>query len=774
MKGRLWALPTALSIFLVVVAQYDFLTFHTLAEFFAITVSLAMFAFAWTTFEFSRNSFLLFLASGYFWIGSLDLAHTLVYEGMSPAVSGDANVAIQLWVGTRFLEALLLLVAPLFARRELNKSRLLTLFGVIAVCLTIFVFSGHFPTAFVEGTGLTDFKINSEYVIDGILFVSLITLFYRGSEISNEEKSLIALSIVFTMCAELAFTFYVSLYGLSNLVGHILKLFSYWFIFQAIVAINLKKPYADLLNEKRTSTRHLAQIQEQEDRLEAIFNSIPDGIVVADMDNHITSVNRGMEKLFGHTENDLAGRDISVLFESEEEFQRQDQIRFDDQPESNGRPYEVLYHRKDGEIFYGETLGSEIKGRTGELIGFIRVIRDVSEQKYLEAQLRRSQKMEAIGQLTGGLAHDFNNILGIVMGNLEIVKHMISNDEKATGRIDVALAGVKRGADLTRKLLGFSRKETLEARPTSANEIVLKMEELLVGPLTAAINVERYLADDLWLVEVNAGDLQDAIVNLAINARDAMPEGGSLVFETQNKVLDTDYLLQNPAAAAGEFVMISVSDTGHGMTSEIKEKALDPFFSTKETAKGTGLGLSMVYGFVQRSGGHMQIFSEPGEGTTVQLYLPRISDRKTSEAAEKGAQADLPRGDETILVVDDEETMVDVAVAHLEALGYRTLTANSGIQALKALQDHPDIVLLFSDVVMPGKMNGYRLATEALKARPDLKVLLTSGFTGRQENLDDNEDAIHSTLAATLLDKPYTHIGLATAIRHALDQSDKK
>jgi signal transduction histidine kinase/CheY-like chemotaxis protein len=391
------------------------------------------------------------------------------------------------------------------------------------------------------------------------------------------------------------------------------------------------------------------------------------------------------------------------------------------------------------------------------------------QRRQIEEQIRRSQKMEAVGQLTGGIAHDFNNILAIVMGNLELLQRRVSGDEEASRRVETALKGAKRGADLTRKLLGFSRKEAHETKLTSVNELIWNMEELLVKSLTVAINVEHHLADDLWPVEVDPGDFQDAILNLALNARDAMSDGGSLVIETSNKVLDEDYVRRNPQGKAGEFVMLSVSDTGHGMTPEVRERVLEPFFSTKEEGKGTGLGLGMVYGFVQRSKGHMKIYSEPGEGTTIRIYLSRAHEEGESEGKEP-AQADLPRGSETILVVDDEEHLVDIAVSHLEGLGYRTVTANGGMQALEVLQGDADIDLLFSDVIMPGGMDGYELAKQAIEKRPNLKVLLTSGFTKKREELNNEDKAVYAKLATNLLSKPYNQSELALSVRRVLDE----
>ncbi len=394
---------------------------------------------------------------------------------------------------------------------------------------------------------------------------------------------------------------------------------------------------------------------------------------------------------------------------------------------------------------------------------------DTTDRRQLEEQFRRTHKMEAVGQLTGGIAHDFNNILGIVMGNLEIIEQMVKGDEKISGRVATALRGARRGAELTRKLLGFSSRESHEAVTASVNEIVHSMDELLTKSLTVAVGIEHNLADDLWSVKADPGDLQDAILNLALNAHDAMPDGGILKIETSNNVLDENYVKRNPGSRVGEFVMLSLSDNGEGMSEKVKERVLEPFFSTKEEGRGSGLGLSMVYGFVQRSEGHIHICSELGKGTTVSLYLPRAAEEEKKGLEEEAIDIEMLRGDETILVVDDEEALTDIAVLYLEELGYKTLSAHNGEQALEVLNENKDIDMLFTDVIMPGKLDGYQLAVTAQKNRSNLKVLITSGFTKKKEDIFNPDDPLYTKLSDNLLNKPYNQAELAMAVRNVLD-----
>lgn len=432
--------------------------------------------------------------------------------------------------------------------------------------------------------------------------------------------------------------------------------------------------------------------------------------------------------------------------------------------------FEYWVKSKDGEELCVSINGVPVFDETGDFAGYRGNGSDITRAKQLESQVRRAQKMEAVGQLTGGIAHDFNNILAIIQGNLELLEEMAIGDEKALDRINKAQKGATRGVDITKKLLGFSRKGTEEFNQTAVNSFIRNIEELISKSLTASINVETHLAEDLWAVSIDPGDLEDSILNLSLNARDAMPDGGTLVIETSNTILDDEYVRQNQLEQTGEFVMISVSDTGSGMDETIKNKVLEPFFTTKGHGKGTGLGLSMVYGFVQRSNGHLKIYSEVGKGTTIRLYLPRAKNSVDDAiAAVPETKNILPKGSETILVVDDEEDLRDVAATYLEHLGYTIMLADSSEDALAVLENGHDVDLVFSDVVMPGKLDGYQLALRVQKQYPELKFLLTSGFTKKQAELNSGGNTYLVSLNKEMLSKPYNMAELALALRHSLD-----
>lgn len=431
---------------------------------------------------------------------------------------------------------------------------------------------------------------------------------------------------------------------------------------------------------------------------------------------------------------------------------------------------EVHSHRMDGSQLWETVSISSIVGPKHEITHFLVLKDDISDLRQAEEKIRHAQKMEAVGELTGGIAHDFNNILGIVQGNLEILNDLLKNDEKAQSRIQSALKGTTRGADLTRKLLNFSRKEMEGTKRISISSHIRDMEDFLIKSLTVLVDVNFRLDKEVWLVDLDPGDLQDTIVNLTLNARDAMPEGGSLTIETGNKVLEEEYLQRNPLGKTGDFVMLTVSDTGHGMNSETKDRVMEPFFTTKELGKGTGLGLSMVYGFVQRSGGHLKIYSEEGIGTTFRLYFPRAKQSSEQKVGAKEAFDILPSGTEKILIVDDENDLCEIAAFYLEELGYKTVKANDGQQALDILSSGHDIDVLFSDVVMPGGLDGYQLASTVHDLHPDLKILLASGYTKKKTEISGGDNKYMFNLVERLLSKPYNQAELSVAIRDAIDR----
>ena len=407
-----------------------------------------------------------------------------------------------------------------------------------------------------------------------------------------------------------------------------------------------------------------------------------------------------------------------------------------------------------------ERLEARVQARTAALE------QQIAEREAAEAKIRQMQKMESVGQLTGGIAHDFNNMLAVVIGSLEMARRRVDEPTRVVGFLASAEEGAKRAAQLVSRLLAFSRQQPLAPRALEVNQFVAGMSELLRRTIGERVVVETALAPDLRRCFVDAIELENAILNLAVNARDAMPEGGRLTIATSNAALDALYVKHHPEATIGDYVLVTVEDSGTGMPREVIERAFDPFYTTKGVGRGTGLGLSQVYGFVKQSGGHVTIYSEVGHGTTIRLYLPRCADGAEIEVPDRehGDTAHA-KGEEIVLVVEDEPGVRHVSVDGLRELGYTVMQAPDPRAALSLIAVTPRLDLLFTDVVMPD-MTGPQLAAEAKALRPDLRVVFTTGYA-RNVMLQDNETGG----AAAMLPKPFTLRQLGAKVREALDRA---
>jgi PAS domain S-box-containing protein len=435
---------------------------------------------------------------------------------------------------------------------------------------------------------------------------------------------------------------------------------------------------------------------------------------------------------------------------------------------ARGPIHEMRHRRKDGSLFDVETSVRPIEfdGRPAIMATAWNITeRKAAEQarRTAEVQLRQSQKMEAVGQLTGGIAHDFNNILTVILANADALQEEEDLDPGLVTRLEQIAQAVQRASGLTRQLLAFSRKQPLHPQPTDINKLVATTGRLLRRALGEPIEIDSILADDLWRVNIDRAQLETALVNLCVNARDAMPGGGRLLIETRNLVLDEDYVARNPDATVGDFAMLAVTDAGTGIAPEVLAKVFEPFFTTKDVGKGTGLGLSMVYGFIKQSNGHLTIHSEVGRGTSIKLYLPR-SDHMQEEAAVRESPP-MPGGAERILVVEDDPQVCASVVRQLQSLGYAVDQAPDGAAGIAAFQaaSRP-YDLLLTDVVMPGPLNGKALASEVTRQWPDTKIVFMSGYS-------DDVISHHGRLDAgvLLLAKPFRTSDLAQIVRRALD-----
>ena len=432
--------------------------------------------------------------------------------------------------------------------------------------------------------------------------------------------------------------------------------------------------------------------------------------------------------------------------------------------------YDVTHqHRAESALqALNETLEQRVGLRTTELAEALRKLQHESaEREVAQAALRQAQRMESLGQLTGGVAHDFNNLLQVISGNLQLLRREVAGNERAEKRVQSAIGGVTRGAKLASQLLAFGRRQPLEPKVIDIGRFIKGMDDMLRRALGEEIELETVVSGGLWNTLVDPGQIENAILNLGINARDAMPGGGKLTIEAGNAMLDADYARLHDDVQPGQYVLVGVTDTGTGIPAELLDRVFEPFFSTKPEGKGTGLGLSMVYGFVKQSGGHVKIYSEPGQGTTIKIYLPRVHQAEDALADETAAP--VRGGTETVLVVEDDDEVRETAVGLLADLGYRVLKAREAMGALSVIESGVPIDVLFTDVVMPGPLRSPELARKARERLPRLAVLFTSGYT---ENAIVHGGRLDR--GVELLSKPYTREALARKIRHVLANQEQQ
>ena len=515
---------------------------------------------------------------------------------------------------------------------------------------------------------------------------------------------------------------------------------------------------------RKAAEQHLEQMEGQ---YRGLLEAAPDAMVVVNQAGEIVLVNVQAEKQFGYRRDELLGQRVTnIIPEGFAERLVTDATRSkaDALAQEIGTGIELSARRKNGETFPIEIMLSPLASADGILV--TAAIRDISVRKVSEEQLRQSQKMEAVGQLTGGIAHDFNNILFVILANTDALLEEESFSPGVADRLGQIDKAVQRAADLTRQLLAFSRKQPLRPQLTDLNDLVTDTGKLLRRSLGTQIEIDAVLAEDLYVVNVDRSQFETALVNLSINARDAMPGGGRLLIETRNVTLDEEYCAFNAGAVPGDYAMLAVTDAGEGIPQSMLNKVFEPFFTTKDVGKGTGLGLSMVYGFIKQSNGHVSIYSEVGLGTSVRLFLPRHEG--TVEAAVHDGKTLAPGGSEHILVVEDEPQVRANVVRQLKSLGYSVVDASDGAAGIAAFEAAlPPYDLLLSDVVMPGPVSGKLLGAEVARRWPRTKVVFMSGFTEissvRHGRLDEG---------SMLLSKPFRKADLARMIRQALDTAD--
>jgi len=525
---------------------------------------------------------------------------------------------------------------------------------------------------------------------------------------------------------------------------------------QTEFATSLLKIYAARAAAELIRQRNDAKMRDQA----ALLDQTHDAVIVTDLDQHILYSNKATEELYGWSKVEALGKRLADLI-------LENPLDLDSAVAEIERCGQWVgrqrHRRRDGGVITVQGTCTLVPGKQRRPPYIISTYADISQFMKMEIQLQQSQRLEALGQLTGGIAHDFNNLLTVILGNTEALVDKLYDQPRLRALADLSRTAAQRGATLTHRLLTFARRQKLEPSAIDIGMLLRGMHELLGRTLGENIDISVRINPHIGLARVDSVQLESAILNLCINARDAMPEGGDLTIEAANVEIDSDYNIINPDAFVGEYVMVAISDTGHGIPPEYLDRIFDPFFTTKEFGKGTGLGLSMVYGFIKQSSGHIKIYSEQGSGTTIRMYIPR-ADRTDVVSSEPKEDSILLTGDECILLVEDDTLVREYADGLLQSLGYRVIAARNGSQALEILGGDNQIDLLFTDIVMPGGINGRELSEAALKLRPELKILFTSGYT---ENAALHQGYLDPGFH--LLSKPYRRVQLAAKVRATLD-----
>jgi PAS domain S-box-containing protein len=509
----------------------------------------------------------------------------------------------------------------------------------------------------------------------------------------------------------------------------------------------------------------LARLRISEERFRLLVQGVTDyAIFMLDPEGHVTNWNLGAQRIHGYAADEIIGRHFSQFYTEADRRSEKPAAALDTARRVGRFDFEGWRVRRDGNKFWASVVIDPIHDEAGRLIGFAKITRDLTEKRATEEQLRQAQRMEVVGQLTGGVAHDFNNLLTAIIGNLEMLATVLPADGAGTRYANGALRAALRGSRLTQQLLAFSRRQEIRPQLVNINSLLQETLTLCQRTLGEGIEVEMHLQPDIWTCFADPTQFGAAILNLAGNSRDAMDLSGRLTIATENITAGGSGI----DLSAGEYVVVSVSDSGCGMSTEVLARAFEPFYTTKDVGKGTGLGLSQVYGFAKQSGGTARIESRTGFGTTVRIYLPRKDGLPAEQDGPAEELSTAPTAQATVLVVEDDPDVREMIVAMLSELGYRTLAAQTGPEALALLRCENNIDLLFTDIVMPAGMSGIDLARAATRLRSDLKILLTSGYAGAMR------EALSEGAEFPLLAKPYRAPTLERKLRETLGQGPQQ
>lgn len=871
----------------MVVDIASYLVFHNVVELFSVMVSLSIFALGWNAYDLNRDRHALFLSVAFLAIGLIDFMHILGYHGMPQFITPNVtNKATQFWIAARFLSAIVFLgsvfVSVESTGRWLSKSFLMA----SAVTLSALVFIGiiyfpdSLPAAFIDGVGLTPFKIVSEYVIIFLLVLTA-AIYWRRLSLGGDRLMQYYLA-AFILCifSELAFTLYKSAFDSYNMLGHIYKIIAFCMIYKAIFVAAIRKPYdelsvsnAELLQnrdmlshiintipqaifwkdsdciylgcnqvfarkagienprdivglsdfdlpwsreetegyraddmevmESGKGKRHIIETQRQldglaiwidttkialtdragtiygvlgvfdditeqkqaqetlqrsEERHRSILQTALSGYWLTDLQGNLLEVNESYCRMSGYSEEELLTMSISDLDVIEADGDTSSHVQ---KIMTHGSDrFESRHRRKDGTVFDVEvsTTFQPIEG--GRIVVFLR---DITHNHKLEEQLRQSQKMEAIGLLAGGIAHDFNNILTVIMGYCSLLSMTPHTDSFENEALEHLNSAAERAAQLTRSLLAFSHKQVMDPKPIYLNDVVQQVQKFLIRIIGEDITLKSIFSDATLKVMADAGQIEQVLMNLATNARDAMPGGGTLTIETGAQEIDDSFVANHGYGIPGRYAVMSVSDTGIGMNEETRNKIFEPFFTTKEVGRGTGLGMGIVYGIVTQHNGFVYVYSEPGKGTAFKIYIPLL-DKNETVGIIKVAAKQPHGGNETILVVEDDPSIRRLVETLLVRSGYKVLLAENGQEGVDAfIVNRSRIKLILMDMIMP-KKSGIEAYREIKPALGEIKVIFISGYT------DDFIRSRGELEAGTdLIMKPLKPTDLLRKVREMLD-----
>ena len=855
----------------------NFLFFHTFTELISITIMWAIFILVWNTRSTIDNYAVLFLGIAFAFVGFVDLLHTITYKGMGVVPGNDPNMPTQFWIASRYLQSFSMLAAPLLLYRRPRPYTVLFLFAAITLFLVVLVFRGAFPDCFIEGTGLTPFKKGSEYFIITILAVTMVLFYLRREEFDPHIFRLILLSIAASIISELSFTFYVSVYGLSNFIGHCFKIIAVLFLYKAVIEVGIAHPFRLFLYKLKRKDQEL---RASEERFRTMFYEHNAIILQINQETgEIIDANKAATKFYGYTVEQLRrmtiqdintlsaeeiaeyltatvergnnsfigyhriangeirtvevhstlipSEDINSLFSiihditEREQAQRQlndffeqplvihliagfdgviyringgwektlgytsqdsldtmciDYVHPDDRAatlsefsrltEGNSiLKFENRYRHKNGT--YRILLWSATPSVNEKLIYATAVdITDRNkaerEQKKLAVQLQQSQKMEAIGTLAGGIAHDFNNILAAIIGYAEMARDGSVEGLPVGDDIEQILQGGYRARDLVKQILTFSRQSEIPPRPLQPALVVGEAIDLLRSSLPSTILIEPNIDSNVGTILADPTQIHQIVMNLGTNAFHAMEvDGGTLTIILREKIVTENQVDTISTIIPGNYIELSVRDTGVGISPEKVEKIFDPYFTTKAVNKGTGMGLAVIHGIVQNYGGYITCESSLGKGTIFYVLFPIVDE---SIEQSKKHVISVRTGTEHILFVDDEERIADMEKIMLERLGYRVTARKSSLEALTTFQDNPDAFdLVITDQTMP-KMTGAAMAERMLQIRPALPIILCTGFSSTMTK----EKAVSIGIKA-FAHKPLSQRELTEKIREVLD-----